>query len=145
MKDNFHLPARPTLDAFYERFGRRPARLFRAPGRINLRGMHVDTHGGFLNLMTHQREVTLAVAPTGTSKSILANAHPDFAEVTFDLAEEWSDMAGRGWWDAIASPEVAGRARARRSAPETAWSNYCIGAALRVAHIKNGLPAGGLL
>ena len=54
--------ARQTLQTFAERFGDCPVRLFRAPGRINLRGMHVDTHGGYLNLMTHQREVLLAAA-----------------------------------------------------------------------------------
>ena len=41
-----------TLRCFLARFGDREVRLFRSPGRLNLRGMHVDTHGGFLNLTT---------------------------------------------------------------------------------------------
>ncbi|MCC6145159.1 MAG: galactokinase family protein, partial [Candidatus Hydrogenedentes bacterium] len=50
-----------VLTTLLETCGDGPVRLFRAPGRINLRGMHVDTHGGYLNLMTHQREVVVAV------------------------------------------------------------------------------------
>lgn len=57
-----------VLEAFLKRFGNKPLRLFRCPGRINLRGMHVDTHGGYLNLMTHQREVVAAVTPASIAE-----------------------------------------------------------------------------
>lgn len=137
--------ARRVLYAFGERFGDIPVRLFRAPGRVNLRGMHVDTHGGFLNLMTHQREVLLAAAPTGTEESVLANVNPSFTEVAFDLEDECRDINhDNTWWDVIANPAVAGRSQKRKGAAETAWSNYCIGAALRIAHIHCRSRLGGL-
>jgi len=134
-----------TLQAFAERFGDCPVRLFRAPGRINLRGMHVDIHGGYLNLMTHQREVLLAVTPTGTTETILANTNPDFSEITFNFSDEYRGMDTKGdWWNIIADPEIAIRPRQRRTSAKTAWSNYCIGAALRVAHGHRRQSLGGL-
>ena len=99
--------ARRALRAFQERFGDLPVRLFRAPGRINLRGMHVDTHGGFLNLMTHQREVVLVAARSEGDASILANVNPAFHEVAFRPEEE-SGHAGTeaSWYDFISRPTV---------------------------------------
>jgi galactokinase len=137
--------ARRVLYAFGERFGDIPVRLFRAPGRVNLRGMHVDTHGGFLNLMTHQREVLLAAAPTGTKESVLANVNPAFTEVTFDFEDECRGIKyDRTWWEGIADPSVSGRPQKRSAAPATAWSNYCIGAVLRIAHGHRQPYLGGL-
>ena len=137
--------ARRVLRAFGRRFGDVPVRLFRAPGRVNLRGMHVDTHGGYLNLMTHHREVLLAVAPTGTQESVLANVHPEFAEVSVNFEEEFRGIDyDRSWWEVIADPSVSGRPQKRSAAPATAWSNYCIGAALRVAHGHRQSHLGGL-
>ena len=137
--------ARRTLEAFRDRFGDLPVRLFRAPGRVNLRGMHVDTHGGFLNLMTHQREVMLAAAAADGPTSALANVVPAFSETVFNLDEERRGPASNwAWWDVIADPAVAARSRARAATPETAWANYCIGAALRVAHEYPDSPPGGL-
>ncbi|MCK5863073.1 MAG: hypothetical protein KAH38_11340 [Candidatus Hydrogenedentes bacterium] len=124
-----------TLTAFKERFGDDIVNVFRAPGRINLRGMHVDTHGGFLNLMTHQREVVVVAAPTGTPISIAANVDDSFSEVVFDLSKEQQGInREKDWREAIAVPEVADRVQGRRAHEETAWSSYCIGAALRVFH-----------
>lgn len=137
--------AKQTLDAFGARFGDVPVRLFRAPGRINLRGMHVDTHGGYLNLMTHQREILLAAAPTATGENILANVDPDFSEVPFDFGEEFRGVdCDADWWDVIASPSVSSRPQQRSATTATAWSNYCIGAALRVAHRHRLSTLGGL-
>lgn len=48
-----------TLQKFIELFGDKHIFITRCPGRINLRGMHVDTHGGFLNLMTIGQETIL--------------------------------------------------------------------------------------
>lgn len=72
---------REALHAFLGRFGDCDVRLFRAPGRINLRGMHVDTHGGYLNLMSHQREVLLVAAPVRAAAFTIANADPRYDEV----------------------------------------------------------------
>ena len=136
---------RRALQVFLERFGDLPVRLFRAPGRINLRGMHVDTHGGFLNLMTHQREVVLVAARSESDTSILANVNPTFHEVAFRLTEE-SGHAGKGesWYDFISQPTVRARVAARAASAEQAWANYIIGAALRVSRVLPEYAVPGL-
>lgn len=137
--------ARRALQAFRERFGDLPVRLFRAPGRTNLRGMHVDTHGGFLNLMTHQREVVLVAARSEGDVSALANVNPAFNEVAFRTEEE-SGYTGEpeSWFDFISQPAVRKRVNARGSLPARAWANYLIGAALRVSREVPGSPPPGL-
>ena len=39
---------RDVIKRYLDTFGDEPVRLVRCPSRINLRGMHVDTHGGYL-------------------------------------------------------------------------------------------------
>jgi galactokinase len=54
---------RETLSrAFAARYGRE-ARLFRAPGRVNLIGEHTDYNGGFAMPMAIDRETVVAAAP----------------------------------------------------------------------------------
>jgi galactokinase len=135
---------RKTLAAFLKRFGDLPVRVFRAPGRINLRGMHVDTHGGYLNLMTHQREVLLVAALSDDGCNHLANTSATHGEADFVLSTEGGTASsGIPWFDFISRPEVRGRVAARRAVPAQVWANYCIGAALRVgyAHPESPPPA----
>ena len=49
--------------AFAERYGGTPARVVRAPGRVNLIGEHTDTSDGFVLPMAIDREVRLALTP----------------------------------------------------------------------------------
>jgi len=88
---------RAVLLSYLERFGDDAIRVFRSPGRINLRGMHVDTHGGYLNLMTHQRETVAAVSSVDDAVT-LANTDASAAEVSFPLSEAGSfQSSGAGW------------------------------------------------
>lgn len=89
-------PWQDTLRAFINRFGDLEVRLYRAPGRINLRGMHVDTHGGYLNLMSHQREVLLVAAPVRAAAFTIANADPRYKEVACCPGLE-NACATEGW------------------------------------------------
>ncbi len=126
---------RRTLTAFHQRFGDLPVRIFRAPGRINLRGMHVDTHGGYLNLMTHQREIILVAAKSPNGPSILTNAHPAHADTEFVLdAENGNAATGHPWFEFISHSDIRNRVGARRASLTQTWANYCIGAALRTQH-----------
>jgi len=52
-----------TIKQFIEIFGDQPVVISRAPGRVNLRGNHIDTHGGFLNLISRDREIVVVSAP----------------------------------------------------------------------------------
>ena len=120
-----------TLQCFLNRFGERDVRLFRSPGRINLRGMHVDTHGGYLNLMTHQRETVVVAAPSDDHTTTAVNTEPVFREVAFPTNELSADAACHmPWNDFIVSPGV----RRRVSANAGSWGNYIEGCALNVQH-----------
>ncbi len=127
---------RRTVELFFNRFGDHPVRVFRAPGRINLRGMHVDTHGGFLNLMTHQREVVFVASPAKSGRSVLVNASPRYGETTFALKEELGSRPIEGTWSSLVEdPVIRSRIARRRETQSAAWANYCIGAALRAWHM----------
>ena len=120
-----------TLQRFVDRFGERDVRLFRSPGRINLRGMHVDTHGGYLNLMTHQRETVVVAALADDHSTAAVNTEADFPEVTFSAHGLSEDAAFRMLWnDFIVAPAV----RRRVSANTGSWGNYIAGCALNVQH-----------
>lgn len=120
-------------------YGDDPVRLFRAPGRINLRGMHVDTHGGWLNLMTHQREVIVVSGQSPDADTHVANTDPAFAPMTLRAAE-LPVCNGRSWPAIITSPEV----QSRIAAAPGHWRNYLEGAWRRARHAAPARDIGGL-
>ena len=132
-----------VVAAFHARFGDAPLRIFRCPGRINLRGMHVDTHGGYLNLMTHQREVVVAAAPTNGCTVTAANIDPRFPETSFDIQLPlWAGNNSRPtcWLDFIMDAAVRRRVDARRGD----WGNYLEGAWFSVQHRFSGHALHGM-
>jgi len=134
--DQTHLAERAALlqavtDRFRERFGDVPMRLLRCPGRINLRGMHVDTHGGFLNLMTHHREVVVAAAASDEADAVFVNTDAAFEDVTLD-ASEWGSCPGLDddWTRFITRSEVRDEVNHRQGH----WGNYLKGCFLNLRH-----------
>lgn len=120
-----------VIGAHLQRFGDGPVRVFRSPGRINLRGMHVDTHGGYLNLMTHQREAVVVARPSGSDTCVWSNIDPQFEETSFSIAEKAAlgDLS-RPWLEYITGRKVAESVTARRGQ----WDNYLVGAILSLQH-----------
>ena len=132
---------RHTLHAFLDRFGDQPLRVFRAPARINLRGMHVDTHGGYLNLMTHHRETLVAAAPSDSTRCVFTNVEPGFSEFSFDIAAEIAAPSfARPWREFILSNDV----RKRVALHPGGWENYLLGAVLRARRETDDRPFTGL-
>lgn len=118
---------RETIAVFQERFGDRDCRLFRCPGRVNLRGMHVDSHGGYLNLMTHHREVVFVAAPAQDNRFTFANTDPIFEEEEFS----WEELPGAGllegeWEDMVQDASVREAVVSRQGH----WGNYLRGCVL---------------
>ncbi|MCC6152253.1 MAG: hypothetical protein IT367_00745 [Candidatus Hydrogenedentes bacterium] len=122
---------RRVLDSFVERFGDLPVRVVRCPARINLRGMHVDTHGGYLNLMTHQREVVVVSAASAGRESNVVNINAQFPEICSESGRWRSHQAFPSSWQSfITHPDVQQHVTARRGL----WSNYIDGSTLRTQH-----------
>jgi galactokinase len=70
-------------NAFRERYGR-AARIFRAPGRVNLIGEHTDYNGGFVLPMAIERETVVAAAPRA-DRTVRAYSTGLDEELSFDL------------------------------------------------------------
>jgi galactokinase len=93
--------------------------------------MHVDTHGGYLNLMTHQREVVVAVTPAPGGRATFANIDPVFEEVSLTPQTLAEHPAFRGeWLKFIMNPEV--RKTVERSPGN--WGHYLAGSLAIVQH-----------
>ncbi|MFL6253522.1 MAG: galactokinase [Pyrinomonadaceae bacterium] len=69
--------------AFGARYGR-AARIFRAPGRVNLIGEHTDYNGGFVLPMAIERETVVAAAPRA-DRTVRAYSAGLDEELSFDL------------------------------------------------------------
>jgi galactokinase len=130
---------RRVLGRFRERFGNRGVRVFRSPGRINLRGMHVDTHGGYLNLMTHQRETVVAVSPAAGSRCQFSNTDASFEPASFEVPSA-SASPVQGSWSALlpALDALDG------GFPRGHWGRYLSGCAFRVRHAAPAKELRGL-
>lgn len=128
-----------ALDTFIARFGDTAARVFRAPGRVNLRGMHVDTHGGYLDLMSHQREVMVVFAPQAPGAYTLVNAEHGYADAAFDTDALRAGMLASPTWESFLESPGARAA----IEPRGAWWHYVLGAALRAEHGAGGAPLFG--
>ncbi len=131
---------RHVLGVYRDRFGDAPVHVVRSPGRINLRGMHVDTHGGYLNLMTHQREVLLVVGMGESRRCEVANTHGDFESLSLDWDAFPHPADGEGWSDFLDRPDVQQYVSARAGC----WSNYITGSWLRASMALGLTSACGL-
>jgi galactokinase len=80
--------------AFEGRYGR-PARLFHAPGRVNLIGEHTDYNGGFVLPMALDRETVVAAAPREDRTVRVCSLNRE-EEFTFDLDRPGEPR--RGLW-----------------------------------------------
>ena len=83
-----------AVAGFRHRFGRPPAFVVRAPGRVNLIGEHTDYNGGFVLPMAIDRWVSIALSPrTGRTVSVTSL---EFEE-TADCALDSLGPRGSGW------------------------------------------------
>lgn len=123
-----------ALEKFIQLYGRdEDVIIVRSPARINLRGMHVDTHGGGLNLITHDRETVMVLSASKDTGALeFNNFHSDrFEPVRFSLREFTSlPEFNKDWNDFINCPKIKELISAERGH----WGNYLKGAALSVRH-----------
>lgn len=74
-------------NAFYERFGREPQLVVRAPGRVNLLGAHVDYNEGWVLPAAIEQAVWLAVAPSDKRMVTIKALDFDGQETQFSLSQ----------------------------------------------------------
>lgn len=141
-----------VIEEFQRRFGKDPAAVVRAPGRVNLIGEHTDYNDGFVMPMAINRAVWIAMSPRSDPYSVIYSC--DFDEVAeFSVLEldgrksAWAEyIKGVAWalqehgfhlngWDGVVAGDVpigAGlsssaavemaAARAFSSASNIAWN-----------------------
>ena len=71
-------PKELVTQTFRKRFGKEPAFIAIAPGRVNLLGEHVDYNDGFVLPAAIDRSTYVAFSPAASDRSTLVAA--DFAE-----------------------------------------------------------------
>lgn len=107
----------------------KPARLFRAPGRVNLIGEHTDYNGGFVMPAALDFATWVAAAPRDDNKLVIRSENLN-ESVTFELGDtrreehHWSDYV-RG-----VAVALAGRGIALKGADLLLWGNVPIGSGL---------------
>ena len=90
---------RQALVGYQESFGdSEPVALVRAPGRVNLLGMHVDHRGGCVNPIAVKETVVVA-SPRNDDLVVLANRNPHFPQRRFRISEELPETPVQDWDD----------------------------------------------
>ncbi len=107
------------------------ALVIRSPGRINLMGRHIDHRGGFVNMMTIQREIVVVASPREDSQVHLVNVNGEFESDYLDIAEELPHIREFDDWRDYLSSE---RVRDVHSPSLGRWTNYVRAGVYRLCH-----------
>jgi N-acetylgalactosamine kinase len=117
------------LNLFEQFYGpQQQTTLVRAPARINLKGVHIDHQGGYLNYMAIDREVVMAVSPRDDDLVVLHDEASDtFGDRQFRIHEALSPVKMGQWQTYIEQVDII----------SGDWSNYVRAAVLRLQdHFK---------
>ena len=129
LTEHRELLARALL-GFQRNFGDSEAvSIIRAPGRINLIGMHVDHRGGCVNPVAIKETIVVA-SPRRDDRVNLANESADFPPRSFRISEELPEKAVEDWDDWTAKNLTALGSRGLAGD----WSNYSRAAGLYLAN-----------
>ena len=93
-----------VIREFEHRFGAPPARVARAPGRVNLIGDHTDYNDGFVLPMAIDRAVWIAFRPRGDERVSLYSL--DYETLLSYTPDPFGDFAS-GRHDRLARAELA--------------------------------------
>jgi N-acetylgalactosamine kinase len=121
-----------VLELFARTYGENTqALIVRSPGRINLMGRHIDHRGGYVNMMTIQREIVVVASPRQDCRVYLANVSDEFDSDFFDVAEELPYIRQfADWRDYLSSEHV----RDVHSPSLGQWTNYVRAGVYRLSH-----------
>jgi N-acetylgalactosamine kinase len=99
-----------------------PVALLRVPARINLKGVHIEHRGGFVNYMAIDKEALFIIQKRFDDKVVLRNTQPQYDPDEFFISEELPPSKRNNWLAYI--QEV-------RLRPGF-WTNYIKGGILRL-------------
>lgn len=130
------------LNKFSEKYGvDREVVICRSPSRVNLKGVHIEHQGGFVNYLTHRREILIAASPRNDDRVCLTNLKPElFPTREFTIQEELKKGNWKDWWDYITAPEVVQTV----SQSQGDWMNYVKSAILRLQSRFPNKPLQGM-
>ncbi|MCX7918221.1 MAG: hypothetical protein N3A72_01175 [bacterium] len=130
------------LTAFRDQFGvQSEVIVSRSPSRINLKGVHIEHRGGYVNYLTHYREILIAGSARSDDIVHIHNLRSAlFPARTFSIHSEKQKGNWQNWLEYISAEEVV------RAVTETQgdWSNYIKAAVLRVQSEFPNKPLTGM-
>lgn len=111
-----------------------PWTLVRAPGRVNLMGVHIDHRGGTVNYQAFDREIFMAVHPRTDGLIRGWNAEAVFEPFEFSIARRLPTPGAQPWKTFLE----------RTSVKPGHWSNYVAAAVLRLQDLHPNQRFGGM-
>lgn len=99
-----------------------PVSILRVPARINLKGVHIEHRGGYVNYMAINKEAWFICQKRQDDKVLLRNTNPLFESCTFTLSDELPEDQRGNWIQYIQSIELV----------RGHWSNYIKGGILKL-------------
>ncbi|MCX8065426.1 MAG: hypothetical protein N3G21_09695 [Candidatus Hydrogenedentes bacterium] len=133
-----------ALKMFINVFGNQPVIITRSPGRVNLRGMHTDTHGGFLNLMTLNREVIVIATPSNDGYLRIYNTNPIYQPLVISIRSFISALEKGDF------PSLNGKVKSEEYGVKssnvvgTQWHKYILGSFLQLYQELGSSEANGI-
>ncbi|MFB3896878.1 MAG: galactokinase family protein [bacterium] len=130
------------LNKFGEKYGLdREIVICRSPSRVNLKGVHIEHRGGFVNYLTHCREIIIAASPRNDDKVCLTNLRTElFPAREFSIQAELNKGNWKDWWEYITAPAVIKTV----SESQGDWINYVKSAILRLQSRFPSKPLKGM-
>ncbi|MFP4443148.1 MAG: sugar phosphate nucleotidyltransferase [Spirochaetia bacterium] len=122
---------RQILQAFSAKYpGDRKVIITRAPGRVNLMGRHVEHRGGWVNVISINKEIICVAAPREDDTVRISNMDSSFPDEEFRIGEHFKSMDWQNWLsylDAKETQEMVLNAKGN-------WVNYVKAAVLRLQY-----------
>lgn len=132
---------RCALNCARERFGEdRRVIISRAPGRVNLMGRHVEHRGGFVNVISINKELLVVASPREDDRITITNVNPDFQDRSFRISDYLTDLNWNDWVSFIESDAI----RTLVQQTKGDWSNYVKAAVLKLQYTYQDVKLRGM-
>lgn len=129
------------LNHYQKRYGEnRSVIISRAPGRVNLMGRHVEHRGGWVNVISINKEVLAVVSPREDDVIRITNVDGDFKDREFKISENLADLNWKDWVSYIESDKI------KKMIFDTKgdWINYVKAAVLKLQYTFKDVKLRGM-